>query len=273
MVMDSLRLWVEVFHVDGFRFDLPPTLGPDPGFDRNRSFLSPPLGCAPVFDRNASFFAALRQDPVLCNVKLIAEPWDLGMGGYQVGGFPTGWSEWNDFYRKTVRRFWRGEGSLIGDLAHCMTASSAQFQHIGRGPRSSINHVTCHDGFTLGDLVSYEQKHNEKNGEENRDGSDDNLSTNCGTEGRTNDKDILTLRRSLRRNQLACLFLAQGVPLLLAGDEVNNSQDGNNNAYCQDNGTGWVDWSRLGSNDDLTDFVAWLPPLGPRFPPRNPPTR
>ena len=253
MVMDSLRLWVEVFHVDGFRFDLATTLGRDP-----------------VFDRNASFFAALRQDPVLCNVKLIAEPWDLGMGGYQVGGFPTGWSEWNDFYRKTVRRFWRGEGSLIGDLAHCMTASSAQFQHIGRGPRSSINHVTVHDGFTLGDLVSYEQKHNEKNGEENRDGSDDNLSSNCGTEGRTNNKDILTLRRSLRRNQLACLFLAQGVPLLLAGDEVNNSQDGNNNAYCQDNETGWVDWSRLGSNDDLTDFVAELTRLRQRFPQLKP---
>src|SRR3974377_1416813 len=239
MVMDSLRLWVEVFHVDGFRFDLATTLR------RDR-----------VFGRNASFFAAIRQDPVLCNVKLIAEPWDLGMGGYQVGGFPTGWSEWNDFYRKTVRRFWRGEGSLIGDLAHCMTASSAQFQHNGRGPRSSINHVTVHDGFTLRDLVSYEKKHNEKNGEENRDGSDDNLSTNCGTEGRTNNKDILTLRRSLRRNQLACLFLAQGGPLLLGGDRVNKCEGGNNNPCFQENETGWFDGPRLGSNDDLTDFVA-----------------
>ena len=226
MVMDSLRLWVEAFHVDGFRFDLATT-----------------LGRGPDFDGNAPFFAAVRQDPVLCNVKLIAEPWDIGLGGYQVGAFPTGWSEWNDFYRRTARRFWRGDGSLIGDLAHCMTGSSAQFQHNGRGPRSSINHVTVHDGFTLNDLVSYEHKHNEANGEDNRDGSDDNLSTNCGVEGATNEPDIIALRPRLRRNQLACLLLAQGVPLLLAGDECANSQGGNNNAYCQDNETGWVDWS------------------------------
>ena len=248
MVMDSLRLWVEAFHVDGFRFDLATTLG----------------RCT-SFDSNAPFFAAVRQDPVLCNVKLIAEPWDVGIGGYQVGGFPTGWSEWNDFYRKTVRRFWRGEGKLIGDLAHCMTGSSAQFQHNGRGPRSSINYITVHDGFTLTDLVSYEQKHNAKNGEGNRDGSDNNDSTNCGVEGPTEDVGILKLRRSLRRNQLACLFLAQGVPLLLAGDEADNMQSGNNNAYCQDNETGWVDWSRLGSDDDLTGFVAELTQLRQRF--------
>jgi isoamylase len=253
MVMDSLRLWVEAFHVDGFRFDLATTLG------RN-----------PAFDANAPFFAAVRQDPVLGNVKLIAEPWDIGLGGYQVGAFPTGWSEWNDFYRRTVRRFWRGEGNLIGDLAHGMTGSSAQFQHNGRGPRSSINHVTVHDGFTLNDLVSYEQKHNEANGEDNRDGSDDNLSTNCGTEGATNDPDIIALRRWLRRNQLACLFLAQGVPLLLAGDECANSQGGNNNAYCQDNETGWVDWSALGSEDDMTDFVGELVQLRQRFPQLKP---
>jgi isoamylase len=253
MVMDSLRLWVEAFHVDGFRFDLATTLGRNPGFDSN-----------------APFFAAVRQDPVLGNVKLIAEPWDIGPGGYQVGAFPTGWSEWNDFYRRTVRRFWRGEGSLIGDLAHGMTGSSAQFQHNGRGPRSSINHVTVHDGFTLNDLVSYEQKHNEANGEDNRDGSDDNLSTNCGIEGATNDPDIIALRRRLRRNQLACLFLAQGVPLLLAGDECANSQGGNNNAYCQDNETGWVDWSALGSEDDLTDFVGELVQLRQRFPQLKP---
>ena len=253
MVMDSLRLWVEVFHVDGFRFDLATT-----------------LGRSPSFDTNAPFFAAVRQDPVLCNIKLIAEPWDIGTGGYQVGGFPTGWSEWNDFYRKTVRRFWRGDGNLIGDLAHCMTGSSAQFQHNGRGPRSSINHVTVHDGFTLNDLVSYEQKHNQANGEANNDGSDDNLSTNCGAEGATDDTKIISLRRTLRRNELTCLVLAQGVPLLLAGDEVGNSQGGNNNAYCQDNETGWVDWSQLHSEDDLSDFVGELTRLRQRFPQLKP---
>jgi glycogen operon protein len=253
MVMDSLRLWVEAFHVDGFRFDLATT-----------------LGRTPAFDRNAAFFAAMRQDPVLSNVKLIAEPWDIGIGGYQVGGFPTGWSEWNDFYRHTVRRFWRGDGSLIGDLAHCMTGSAAQFQHNGRGPRSSINHVTVHDGFTLADWASYEHKHNEANGEDNHDGSDDNQSTNCGVEGPTDDDGVLALRRRLRRNQLACLFLAQGVPLLLAGDEASNSQGGNNNAYCQDNETGWVDWSKLGSDDDHVSFVAELIDLRRRFPQLRP---
>jgi glycogen operon protein len=249
MVMDSLRYWVEAFHVDGFRFDLAST-----------------LGRGPAFDRNAPFFATVRQDPVLAKVKLIAEPWDIGPGGYQVGGFPIGWSEWNDVYRKTLRHFWRGEGNLIGDLAHAVTASAAQFQHDGRGPRSSVNHVTVHDGFTLVDLVSYEHKHNEANGEENRDGSDDNASTYCGVEGPTDDFAITATRRRLRYNQLACLFLAQGVPLLLAGDEVGNSQNGNNNAYCQDNETGWVDWSRLDSEDDLTDFVAGLSRLRQRFP-------
>ncbi|MFN3656598.1 MAG: glycogen debranching protein GlgX [Pseudolabrys sp.] len=253
MVMDSLRMWVEVYHVDGFRFDLATT-----------------LGRGPEFNRNAPFFAAIMQDPVLAEVKLIAEPWDIGLGGYQVGGFPAGWSEWNDVYRRTARRFWRGEGSLIGDIAHAMTASAAQFQHDGRAPRASINHVTVHDGFTLADLVSYESKHNEANGEENRDGSDDNLSTNCGVEGPTEDEDILALRRRLRRNQLASLFLAQGVPLLLAGDEVANSQDGNNNAYCQDNETGWVDWSKRGSADDLTDFIGHLAGLRRRFPQLRP---
>ena len=248
MVMDSLRLWVEVFHVDGFRFDLATT-----------------LGRTPAFEPNAPFFAAVRQDPVLCNVKLIAEPWDIGSGGYQVGAFPAGWSEWNDFYRQTARRFWRGDGNLIGDLAHCMTGSSAQFQHNGRGPRSSINHVTVHDGFTLHDWASYEHKHNEANGEENRDGADDNQSTNCGAEGPTEDAAILALRRRLIRNQLACLFLAQGVPLMLAGDEVGNSQSGNNNAYCQDNETGWVDWSKRASDDDMIAFVGDLTKLRRRF--------
>ncbi|HWC94828.1 MAG TPA: glycogen debranching protein GlgX [Pseudolabrys sp.] len=248
MVMDSLRLWVEVFHVDGFRFDLATT-----------------LGRTPAFEPNAPFFAAVRQDPVLCNVKMIAEPWDIGSGGYQVGAFPAGWSEWNDFYRHTARRFWRGDGNLIGDLAHCMTGSSAQFQHNGRGPRSSINHVTVHDGFTLHDWASYEHKHNEANGEENRDGADDNQSTNCGAEGPTEDAAILALRRRLIRNQLACLFLAQGVPLMLAGDEVGNSQSGNNNAYCQDNETGWVDWSKRASDDDMIAFIGDLIKLRRRF--------
>ena len=249
MVMDSLRHWVETYHVDGFRFDLASTLGRGPGFDRN-----------------APFFAAVRQDPVLANVKMIAEPWDIGAGGYQVGGFPNGWSEWNDIYRKTVRRFWRGEGGVFGDLAHSMTASAAQFQHDGRGPRSSINHVTVHDGFTLADLVSYENKHNEANGEDGRDGSDDNASTNCGVEGPTEDPAIVALRRRLRRNQLATLFIAQGIPLLLAGDEAGNSQNGNNNAYCQDDEIGWVDWSALGTDDDFIAFIGELTRLRQRFP-------
>ena len=253
MVMDSLRMWVEAFHVDGFRFDLAPT-----------------LGRGPAFDRNAPFFAAIRQDPALCHVKLIAEPWDLGTGGYQLGGFPTGWSEWNDFYRHTVRRFWRGEDNLIGDLAHCMTGSSAQFQHDSRSPHSSINHVTAHDGFTLADLVSYERKHNQANGEDNRDGTDDNLSTNCGVEGETDNAAVLAMRRRLRRNQLACLFLAQGVPMLLAGDEIGNSQKGNNNAYCQDNAIGWVDWSKRGSADDLTAFTGELSRLRREYPQLRP---
>jgi isoamylase len=253
MVMDSLRLWVQAYHVDGFRFDLATTLGRHPGFDRN-----------------APFFAAIRQDPVLCNVKLIAEPWDLGAGGYQVGAFPTGWSEWNDVYRKTLRRFWRGDDNVAGDLAHCMTGSSVQFQHDGRGPRSSINHVTAHDGFTLEDLVSFSRKHNQANGEDNRDGSDDNLSINCGKEGATDSPAIVAMRRRLRRNQLACLFLAQGVPLLLAGDEVGNSQGGNNNVYCQDNEIGWVDWSKSGSEDDFTGLVGELTRLRREFPQLRP---
>ena len=183
MVMDSLRYWVEVFHVDGFRFDLASTLGRVPGFDPH-----------------SAFFAAVRQDPILANVKMIAEPWDIGLGGYQVGGFPTGWSEWNDVYRKTLRRYWRGDGGLLGDMAGALTGSAAQYRHDGRGPHASVNHVTVHDGFTLADLVSYEHKHNEANKEDNRDGSDDNNSMNCGAEGPTDDPAILELRRLLRRN-------------------------------------------------------------------------
>jgi isoamylase len=251
MVMDSLRHWVQHYQVDGFRFDLASTLGRG----------------AHGFDSRSAFFAAVRQDPVLASVKLIAEPWDVGMGGYQVGAFPSGWSEWNDQYRRTLRRYWRGEGGLLGDLARRMTGSADLFDKGGRRPRASINHVTVHDGFTLADLVSYNEKHNEANREDNRDGSDDNISTNCGVEGPTDDPEIIARRRQLRRNQLATLMLAHGVPLLLAGDEVGNSQGGNNNAYCQDSEIGWVDWSGRGQEgEDLTEFIARLAELRRRFP-------
>jgi glycogen operon protein len=251
MVMDSLRYWVEVCHVDGFRFDLATTLARGPnGFDR---------GCA--------FFTAVRQDPVLASVKLVAEPWDVGLGGYQVGAFPSQWSEWNDRYRTTLRRYWSGEGHLIGDVGARMTGSSDLFNHDGRTPRASINHITVHDGFTLVDLFSYDEKHNEANGEDNRDGSPENYSNNCGEEGPTDDENIVTLRQQLRKNQLACLLLAQGIPLLLAGDEVGNTQHGNNNAYCQDNEVGWVGWDNLGQTpDDMTDFIAQLVLLRNSFP-------
>jgi glycogen operon protein len=253
MAMDSLRRWVDVYHVDGFRFDLAST-----------------LGRVPEFNRTAPFFAAIRQDPVLAGVKLIAEPWDIGLGGYQVGAFPNGWSEWNDVYRKTMRRYWIGEPNLLGEVAGVMTGSALQFNHDGRGPRASINHITVHDGFTLADTVSYEHKHNEANGEDNRDGSDDNASTNGGVEGPTDDPAILATRRQFRRNQLACLLLAQGVPLMLAGDEAANSQNGNNNAYAQDNEIGWVNWSKLETDDDLTGFIADLTALRARFPQLKP---
>jgi glycogen operon protein len=255
MVMDSLRHWVQMCHIDGFRFDLATTLGRDHA----------------GFDRRAAFFAAIRQDPVLAGTKLIAEPWDLGPGGYQVGGFPPGWSEWNDHFRRTLRRYWSGEGNLIGELGSRMTGSADLFERDRRSPRSSINHVTVHDGFTLADLVSYEHKHNEANREDNRDGSNDNFSTNCGVEGPTSDPDILELRRQLRRNYLSSLLLAQGVPLLLAGDEVGNSQNGNNNAYCQDNPIGWVDWSALGRDgEDMSALVAQLTALRRSFPQLRP---
>jgi glycogen operon protein len=250
MVMDSLRYWVEVCHVDGFRFDLATTLARGPS----------------GFDRGSAFLTAIRQDPVLATVKLVAEPWDLGLGGYQVGGFPSQWSEWNDRYRSAMRRYWKGDGSLIGEISTRMTASADLFGHDGRKPRASVNHITVHDGFTLMDLFSYSEKHNEANGEDNRDGSNDNLSNNCGVEGPTDDPEIVALRRQLRRNQLACLLLAQGTPLILAGDEVGNTQFGNNNAYCQDSGIGWVLWDNLGRGDeDLTDFVGHLAALRRRF--------
>src|SRR5262245_1153014 len=251
LVMDSLRYWVEVCHVDGFRLHLAATLA------RGRN----------GFDRGAAFFAAVKQDPVLADVKMIAEPWDIGPGGYQVGALPPGWSEWNDRFRRTLRRYWAGAGNLIGDVGGRMTGSADLFNHDGRSPRASINHVTVHDGFTLADLVSYSHKHNEANGEENHDGSDDNDSTNCGVEGPTSDPNVIALRQQLRRNLLSCLLLAQAAPLILAGDEVGNSQNGNNNAYCQDNPIGWLDWSGLGhKGEDMTELIAQLTSLRRAYP-------
>ena len=255
MVMDSLRYWVEECHVDGFRFDLATTLARGPN----------------GFDPHAGFLAAIAQDPVLSRVKMIAEPWDIGLGGYQVGAFPQGWSEWNDTFRHALRRYWKGDAGLIGEVAGRMSGSADIYQHRGRPPRASINHITVHDGFTLADITAYNQKHNEANGEENRDGSDDNQSNNWGAEGHTDDPHILDLRRRARRNMLATLFLGRGVPLLLAGDEVSNSQGGNNNAYCQDDEIGWVDWSGRGRDgDDYIEFVSKLTSLRGKYPQLKP---
>jgi isoamylase len=226
MVMDSLRHWVTEYHVDGFRFDLATTLG-----RRNHGF-----------DRNAPFFQAIRQDPVLNRVKLIAEPWDVGPGGYQLGAFPPPFVEWNDKYRDQVRRYWRGDADMTRKLAMRISGSSLKFDHDGRPATSSVNFLTAHDGFTLIDLVSYAHKHNEANGEDNRDGHCENHSENMGHEGPTVNPVINSARARRRRNLLATLMLSQGTPLLLAGDEFGNSQGGNNNAYAQDNATGWVDW-------------------------------
>lgn len=226
MVMDSLRYWVEVMHVDGFRFDLATTLGRR----------------ATGFDREGPFFTAIRQDPVLNRVKLIAEPWDIGPGGYQVGNFPSPFGEWNDKFRDQVRRAWRGDPGHIAKLARRLTGSALQFDHSGRPATSSVNFLTAHDGFTLMDLVSYNEKHNEANGEDNRDGHSDNDSDNCGVEGPTTDAKILALRAQRRRNLMATLMLSQGTPLILAGDEIGNSQFGNNNSYAQDNEIAWINW-------------------------------
>ena len=229
MIMDSLRYWVLEMHVDGFRFDLAATLA--------RQFHE--------VDRLSAFFDLVQQDPVVSQVKLIAEPWDVGEGGYQVGNFPPLWTEWNGEYRDTVRDFWRGEWHSLGDFASRLTGSADLYQNDGRRPHASINFVTAHDGFTLRDLVSYNDKHNEANGEGNRDGSDNNRSWNCGAEGRTNDPHVLELRARQERNFIATLFLSQGVPMLLHGDELGRTQHGNNNAYCQDNELSWVDWTSV----------------------------
>ncbi|CAA2110415.1 glycogen debranching protein GlgX [Variovorax paradoxus] len=227
MVMDSLRYWVTEMRVDGFRFDLATILAREPhGFDEGGGFLK-----------------SCRQDPVLSSVKLIAEPWDIGPGGYQVGGFPPGWAEWNDQFRDTVRAYWKGDEGMAGKLAQCLTASGDRFNQRGRRPWASVNFISAHDGFTLADTVSYNDKHNEANGEDNRDGHSDNRSWNCGVEGPTDDEAVLALRARQQRNLLATLLLSQGTPMLLAGDEFGRSQQGNNNAYCQDNAISWVDWT------------------------------
>jgi len=226
MVMDSLRYWVTEMRVDGFRFDLGTILG------RERH----------GFDPSGSFLDAVRQDPTLSQVKLIAEPWDIGPGGYQLGNFPPGWAEWNDRFRDTVRGLWRGDGGQLAAFASRFTGSADIFAHQGRRPTASVNFVTAHDGFTLNDLVSYSQKHNEANGEDNKDGHAHNIAGNHGVEGETDDPAIIALRARQMRNLLATLILAQGTPMLLAGDEFGHSQGGNNNAYCQDNPISWIDW-------------------------------
>jgi isoamylase len=240
MIMDSLRYWVTEMHVDGFRFDLAAALA--------RQFHE--------VDRLSAFFDLVQQDPVVSQVKLIAEPWDVGVGGYQVGNFPPLWSEWNGKYRDTVRDFWRGEPATLPEFASRLTGSSDLYQDDARRPVASVNFVTCHDGFTLADLVSYNHKHNEGNGEGNRDGTDDNRSWNCGAEGPTRDPGILALRARQRRNFLATLLVSQGIPMLLAGDEFGRSQRGNNNAYCQDNEISWLDWQQV--DHELREFAAEL---------------
>ena len=242
LLLDCLRWWAEVMHVDGFRFDLAPVLG------RKR----------PAFNRHAAFFAALRADPVLAYVKLIAEPWDVGPDGYQLGQFPAGWSEWNDRYRDCARSFWRGDTMQQGALAERLAGSSDLFRYRGRKPSASVNFITAHDGFTLNDLVSYNDRHNLANGEKNADGHAHNLSWNCGVEGPSSDDDVRALRARQMRNLLVTLFVSQGVPMLQAGDEFARTQGGNNNGYCQDNEISWLDWSRAAAESDLTEFVRRL---------------
>ncbi|MEU4162035.1 glycogen debranching protein GlgX [Actinoplanes sp. NPDC026670] len=242
LIMDSLRYWVTEMHVDGFRFDLAAALA--------REFHE--------VDRLAAFFDLVNQDPVVSQVKLIAEPWDVGDGGYQVGGFPPNWTEWNGKYRDSVRDFWRGEPASLGEFASRFTGSSDLYQDDGRRPIASINFVTAHDGFTLHDLVSYNEKHNDANGEGNRDGESHNRSWNCGVEGETDDADVIVLRERQKRNFLATLLLSQGVPMIAHGDELGRTQRGNNNVYCQDSEISWVDWAEARNEDVLTGFVRRL---------------
>jgi glycogen operon protein len=239
LIMDSLRYWVLEMHVDGFRFDLASTLA--------RELFA--------VDKLGAFFDIIHQDPVLAQVKLIAEPWDVGEGGYQVGNFPVLWTEWNGKYRDNVRRFWKGDGGTVSEFATRLTGSSDLYEQSGRLPYASINFVTCHDGFTLQDLVSYNDKHNEANGEENRDGANDNNSWNCGAEGPTDDPAILALRERQKRNLIATLLLSQGVPMLCGGDELSQTQKGNNNTYCQDNELTWLNWDLDERRQAFLDFV------------------
>lgn len=248
MVMDSLRYWVEQTHVDGFRFDLGTILAREPN----------------GFDNQSGFLKACSQDPTLRAVKLIAEPWDCGPGGYQVGAFPPGWGEWNDQFRDTVRDYWRGEASAAA-LAPRLCASADIFNYQGRRPWASVNFITAHDGFTLRDLVTYNEKHNEANGENNQDGSSDNRSWNCGVEGPTDDAEVVALRQRQMRNLLATLLLSQGTPMLLAGDEFGRTQQGNNNAYCQDNDITWVNWDLDEEGRALVDFVRGVMRLRERY--------
>ena len=250
LIMDSLRYWVLDMHVDGFRFDLASVLA--------REFYD--------VDRLSAFFDLVQQDPVVSQVKLIAEPWDVGAGGYQVGNFPPLWSEWNGQYRDTVRDFWRGEPATLGEFASRLTGSSDLYAHSGRRPMASINFVTAHDGFTLQDLVSYNEKHNEANGEGGNDGTDDNRSWNCGAEGETADVEIIALREQQKRNFLTTLFVSQGVPMLLHGDEFGRSQHGNNNGYCQDNAISWVDWSMRTEHEVQLAFTRMLSELRRKHP-------
>ncbi|HJD70009.1 MAG TPA: glycogen debranching protein GlgX, partial [Corynebacterium kroppenstedtii] len=242
LIMDSLRYWVTEMHIDGFRFDLASTLARE----------------LHDVDRLSAFFDLVQQDPIVSQVKLIAEPWDVGEGGYQVGNFPAIWSEWNGMYRDTVRDFWRGEPATLGEFASRLTGSSDLYAANDRRPTASINFVTAHDGFTLHDLVSYNEKHNEANKEDNRDGESHNRSWNCGVEGPTDDPDIIQLRGRQIRNFLTTLLLSQGTPMICHGDEMGRTQNGNNNVYCQDSELSWVDWSQATDNKDLIDFTRRL---------------
>jgi len=240
LVMDSLRYWVTEMHVDGFRFDLAATLARE----------------LHDVDRLSAFFDLIQQDPVVRQVKLIAEPWDVGEGGYQVGNFPPQWTEWNGKYRDCLRDYWKGSERTLGEFGYRITGSSDLYEDDGRRPHASINFITAHDGFTLRDLVSYNDKHNEANGEENRDGTDDNRSWNCGVEGPTDDAGVNRLRAQQQRNLITSLLLSQGIPMLLGGDELGRTQQGNNNAYCQDNELSWYDWTN--TDENLLAFVRGM---------------
>src|SRR4029078_4161459 len=240
LIMDSLRYWIQEMHVDGFRFALPSALARE----------------LHDVDRLGSFFDIIHQDPVISQVKLIAEPWDVGEGGYQVGNFPPGWAEWNGKYRDCMRDYWRGAESILSEFALRFTGSPDLYKEDYRRPTASINFITAHDGFTLHDLVSYNEKHNEHNGENNQDGESHNRSWNCGAEGVTDDENILALRQKQKRNFLSTLFLSQGVPMLVAGDELSRTQNGNNNAYCQDNEISWINWKN--ADVDLLSFTQKL---------------